>query len=117
MSEYTVVPLSDVRPGDVAVCNGREFPVILFCVEPNVDSWAVVIEGKRYPEQFRLFESLGFEFRRPVPREPRTFRRWVALNRDRCLSGIFDDEKRVSEHAEDIQGTYFLADITEVMEP
>ncbi len=66
MSDYTVIPLSEVMPGDIAVGNGREFPVEFRGGQNQVRL------GEWYVSATFASDTLGFEFRRPVPREPRT---------------------------------------------
>lgn len=66
--EYDEIPIEDVQPGDVARCNGREFPVIVTGFQCG---WIVQPKGcsDLTPTQCKV---LGFTFHRRVKREPRT---------------------------------------------
>lgn len=70
-TDFVQVPIEDVKPGDVARCNGREFPVQdQYAHQP----WRVVIGSEDfYPNEPEFFEVLSFTFWRKVKREPRTF--------------------------------------------
>lgn len=111
-SEYTVVPLDQVRPGDVAVCNGREFPVIEY---KSGDGWALELLGRaQWVAPWDGFDALGFEFRRPVPREPWKSQQLVGV----APSGVITEPRYAKDGNGNVSPGYriFLADITEVME-
>ena len=113
MSDYKVIPLSEVRPGDIAVCNGREFLVEFRGCQNQVRL------GEWYVSATFAGDTLGFEFRRMVPREPREprrFRVWVYVHPDGTYGGSFSSEFKARNYTRN-GGTYFLADIVEVLEP
>lgn len=72
MSEqWEEIRIEDVQPGDVARCNGREFPVDASCISEW--KWQVQIsEGNTFGDGWHGFDALGFTFHRRVKREPRT---------------------------------------------
>ena len=74
--QWEEIQIEDVKPGDVARCNGREFPV-----EGSVCAdWYVRLEANYAPINLNpIFEKLGFTFHRKVKREPRTVIREVEL--------------------------------------
>jgi hypothetical protein len=108
MSEYTVIPLSEVRPGDIAVCNGREFPVI----EDEGQLFCDLFAGGNYLLTWAGYYILGFEFRRPIPREPRTFEGYV-----NCIE--FDGQVKICPDCTLLPCSWERkrVRITEVMEP
>lgn len=67
--QWDEIKIEDVKPGDVARCNGREFPV----VEDGGCTLCDVHTGGRYLLSWYGFSSLGFTFWRKVKREPRAF--------------------------------------------
>ena len=119
MNEYTVVPLDQVRPGDVAVIpgSGLEFKVTHVWNDMNGRVSLLATCGGSITVTRGEAHILNFEFRRAIPREPRTFRRCVVLNRDGNYDTSYSIENEVpaGHYAKNIGGTYFLADITEVM--
>ena len=67
--QWEEIRIEDVQPGDVARCNGREFPVEgSVCAE-----WYVRLERNYAPINGNsIFEKLGFTFHRKVKREHRS---------------------------------------------
>lgn len=71
MSEqWEEIKIEDVQPGDVARCNGREFPVVHWFGEAP---WVVKVGRFTAGPEWGFFKFLGFTFHRKVKREPRTF--------------------------------------------
>lgn len=120
MNDYTVIPLSDVRPGDIAVCNGREFRVEEY--DPETKPWKITIGIEYfYSNEDEYFRALGFEFRRPVPREPRRLEIYARVDvHDATEGGPYyslsfvnmGDALRQFE-----PGTQFTGTLVEVLEP
>ena len=69
--QWEEIRIEDVKPGDVARCNGREFPVDT----PFAPYWkwqVQVASGNTFGHGWDGWESLGFTFHRKVKREPRS---------------------------------------------
>jgi hypothetical protein len=68
MSEqWEEIKIEDVRPGDVARCNGREFPVVHWFGEAP---WVAKVGRFTAGPEWGFFKSLGFTFHRRVKRSP-----------------------------------------------
>lgn len=72
MSEqWEEIKIEDVQPGDVARCNGREFPVER--VDHSMKGFAYLFKICGEELSITLLKDIGFTFHRKVKREPRTF--------------------------------------------
>jgi hypothetical protein len=67
--QWEEIKIEDVQPGDVARCNGREFPVVHWFGEAP---WVVKVGRFTAGPEWGFFKILGFTFHRKVKREPRT---------------------------------------------
>jgi hypothetical protein len=71
MSEqWEEIKIEDVQPGDVARCNGREFPVER--VDHSMKGFAYLFKICGEELSITLLKDIGFTFHRKVKREPRT---------------------------------------------
>lgn len=66
--QWEEIRIEDVQPGDVARCNGREFPI----AKGDGDYWVMTEQGFSFTPTWWGFKRLGFTFHRKVKREPRT---------------------------------------------
>lgn len=70
-TDFVQVPIEDVKPGDVARCNGREFPVMP-TGEDSRRKWYVNLGSYMMANyDASTINALGFTFHRKVKREPR----------------------------------------------
>ena len=72
MSEqWEEIKIEDVQPGDVARCNGREFPVEFWA---GPQKWKIQIGNENfYPDEPQFFAKLGITFHRKVNQPPQSF--------------------------------------------
>jgi hypothetical protein len=75
--QWEEIQIEDVQPGDVARCNGREFPVER--VDHSMQGFAYLFKICGEELSITLLKDVGFTFHRKVKREPRTVEGTVQL--------------------------------------